>query len=683
MPAVSTLKGVGPQLSNRLEKLQIREVADLLFHLPLRYQDKTEITPISSLQPGDEKLVEGVIQGCAIRFGRRRSLLCTIANQNSTLTIRLFHFNKQQQSSLKSGGSVRCFGEIRRGPSGLEMVHPEYKILQPDKPSPELEKNLTPIYPATDGVRQRTLLSITTQALIRALPLVVELLPDIPLLKQMPSLQEALQTLHRPTAETIASLPLCRERIAFEELLAHHLSLQQLRNSYRKDHAISLPYERGAVDSFIEQLPFTLTAAQQRAIDEIFLDMHQDHPMQRLLQGDVGSGKTIVAICAVLHASSSGLQAALMAPTELLARQHYKNISNLLETLEISTGFLSGSMNTKERAEVTDKIGSGEISIVVGTHALFQKNIQFKNLALIIIDEQHRFGVGQRQALQQKGSDDTTKPHQLIMTATPIPRTLAMTFYADLDSTIIDELPPGRTPITTVTIPESRRDEVLERVHVNCKQGRQAYWVCPLIEESETLQCQAASESAKEIQQQFPDLSVGLVHGRMPANEKDEVMDKFHRGEIHILVATTVIEVGVDVPNASLMIIENAERLGLSQLHQLRGRVGRGTLASSCLLMYRTPLSKIATERLTTIRESNDGFEIARKDLEMRGPGELLGRRQTGIPQLRIADLARDQLLIPTVEDVARQMLQNSPQDKITKLIQRWMPDAERYRSTG
>lgn len=683
MPAVSTLKGVGPQLSKRLEKLQIREVADLLFHLPLRYQDKTKIAPISSLQPGDERLIEGVIQGCAVRFGKRRSLLCTIAGQNSTLTIRLFHFNKQQQIALKEGTSVRCFGEIRRGPSGLEMVHPEYRIIHPDRPAPELEKNLTPIYPATDGVRQRTLLSITTQALVRALPLVVELLPDISPLQHMPSLQVALQTLHRPTAETLAALPLCRERIAFEELLAHHLSLQQLRGHYRQDHAFALSTERRVVDSFIEQLPFSLTNAQQRAISEIFLDLQQPHPMQRLLQGDVGSGKTIVAICAALHVTESGFQTALMAPTELLARQHHNNICSLLEPLDISTGFLSGSMNTKDRAEVTDKVISGKTSIVVGTHALFQKTIQFRNLALIIIDEQHRFGVGQRQALQQKGVDEITSPHQLIMTATPIPRTLAMTFYADLDSTVIDELPPGRTPIKTVTIPEFRRDEVLERVHANCKQGRQAYWVCPLIEESEVLQCQAASESAKEIQQRFPDLSVGLVHGRMPPAEKDKVMGNFHKGDVHILVATTVIEVGVDVPNASLMIIENAERLGLSQLHQLRGRVGRGAIASSCLLMYRAPLSKIATERLQTIRDSSDGFEIARKDLEMRGPGELLGRRQTGIPQLRMADLVRDQHLIPMVEDIARQMLQNSPQDKITKLIKRWIPDAERYRSTG
>lgn len=683
MPAISTLKGVGPQLSKRLEKLQIREVADLLFHLPLRYQDKTKITPISSLQPGDESLVEGVIQGCAIRFGRRRSLLCTIADQGYTLTIRLFHFNKQQQKTLNESVSIRCFGEIRRGPSGLEMVHPEYRIIQPDKPPPELEKNLTPVYPATDGVRQRTLLSITAQALVRALPLVTELLPDIPPLQQMPSLQSSLQTLHRPTAGTLASLPLCRERIAFEELLAHHLSLQQLRNSYSKNHAVSLPAERGLVDSFMEQLPFSLTNAQQHAISEIFLDLQQSRPMQRLLQGDVGSGKTIVAICASLHAAESGLQAALMAPTELLARQHHKNIRNLLEPLGISTGFLSGGMSAKERSEVSNKIGTGEISIVVGTHALFQKNIQFRNLALIIIDEQHRFGVGQRHALQQKGGDDTTRPHQLIMTATPIPRTLAMTFYADLDSTVIDELPPGRTPIKTVAIPESRRDEVLQRVHANCKQGHQAYWVCPLIEESEALQCQAASESAKEIQQRFPDLSVGLVHGRMPPAEKDKMMDAFHQGKLHILVATTVIEVGVDVPNASLMIIENAERLGLSQLHQLRGRVGRGTRTSSCLLMYRSPLGKVATERLQTIRNTNDGFEIARKDLEMRGPGELLGRRQTGIPQLRMADLVRDQHLIPLVENIAKQMLLDGPQEKIAALIKRWIPDGENYHSVG
>ncbi|MBT7478565.1 MAG: ATP-dependent DNA helicase RecG [Gammaproteobacteria bacterium] len=682
MTALSALKGVGPQLSNKLQRLQLYAVTDLLFHLPIRYQDRTQLVTINQLIPATEQLVEGTITGSGIRFGKRRSLLCTLEDQTGSLTVRLFHFNKSQQAALQNGRTIRCFGETRRGPSGLEMVHPEYQLRDSHQPPPPLDQRLTPIYPATEGVRQRTLFSLTTQALQVALATVEELLPASSR-QGLPSLPEALQTLHRPTAATSKEqLHRCHERIALEELLAHHLSLSLIRLQHRTEQAIPLPADQPQVKQFLTTLPFTLTGAQQRALNEIFKDLSHPYPMQRLLQGDVGSGKTIVALCAALHTAESGYQVALMAPTELLASQHHQVLNKLLAPLKIEAGLLTGSMKAAPRRAIIDQLESGSCTIVVGTHALFQKQVHFNKLALVIIDEQHRFGVDQRYALQQKGESGNTIPHQLIMTATPIPRTLAMTFYADLDSTIIDELPPGRTPIKTVTIPESRRNEILQRVHANCQQGKQVYWVCPLIEESEALQCQAATESAEQIQQQLSDLKVGLVHGKMGAADKESVMEQFHRGEIQILVATTVIEVGVDVPNASLMIIESAERLGLSQLHQLRGRVGRGAEASSCVLMYRAPLSPVATERLKTIRESTDGFEIARKDLEMRGPGELLGRRQTGALQLKIADLTQDQHLIPLVEQVAPDLLNHAP-EQVKKLIQRWIPEGERYRSVG
>lgn len=678
---LTTLRGVGPQLNKRLQKLGLLQVSDLLFHLPIRYQDRTRITPIAQLRPGSDALIEGVITGSGVRFGKRRSLLCTIEDESGALTIRLFHFNKGQQAALQNGRSIRSFGEVRQGSSGLEMVHPEYQLLEPNT-SPPLEQSLTPIYPATEGVRQRTLFSLTEQALARTLPAIEDLLPNTHA-KQFPPLQQALQKLHRPPpGERATELEEYRERVALEELLAHHLSLRLLRQEQRTEHAIPLPTAHSEVDQFLQQLSFSLTAAQQRVIDEIFIDLQKPYPMQRLLQGDVGSGKTIVALSAALHVAFARQQVALMAPTELLAQQHYRTLSTLLAPTKVDVGLLTGSMNRKEQRTIHEQLEGGELSIVVGTHALFQQQVQFHCLALVIIDEQHRFGVNQRYALQQKGESGTLTPHQLIMTATPIPRTLAMTFHANLDSSIIDELPPGRTPVQTATIPESRRDEVLERVHAYCQQGHQVYWVCPLIEESEALQCQAATESADHIRKQLPDLEVGLVHGQLPSAEKEQMMARFHQGEIQILVATTVIEVGVDVPNASLMIIENAERLGLSQLHQLRGRVGRGTAASSCVLMYRTPLSRIAQERLKTIRNSNDGFEIAHKDLEIRGPGELLGKRQTGEQPLKIADLTQHQHLIPLIEEVAPTLLKQSS-TVVKKLIRRWIPEGERYRSIG
>ncbi len=679
--ALTALRGVGPKLSTQLEKLQLHKVSDLLFHLPLRYQDRTTITPISALLPGTEQQIEGTITGSGVRFGRRRSLLCTVEDEGGTLTLRLFHFNKGQQAALQNGRTIRCFGEVRPGQNGLEMIHPEYQLIDGRNPPP-LEQSLTPIYPATEGVRQKTLYSLTSQALQRALTEAEELLPD-PLLQKLPPLQQALQTLHRPNATTTAEqMQGSRQRIALEELLAHHLSMQQIRQLQQTKQSRPLPSTQPLIQQFLDQLPFTLTTAQQRVVDEIFADLQRPWPMQRLLQGDVGSGKTLVALCAALQCAASGFQSALMAPTELLAAQHHHNLSRLLQPLGIEVGLLSGGMKRAEQREVTEAMASGSLKIVVGTHALFQKGVRFHNLALVIIDEQHRFGVEQRYALQQKGEDGSFIPHQLVMTATPIPRTLAMTFYADLDSSVIDELPPGRTPIQTVTIPESRREEIIQRVHANCQEATQVYWVCPLIEESEALQCQAATEHATALREQLPDLQIGLVHGRLSTTEKEAEMNHFHRGESQILVATTVIEVGVDVPNASLMIIENAERLGLAQLHQLRGRVGRGSEASSCVLMYKSPLSQVAKERLQTIRDSNDGFEIARKDLEMRGPGELLGRRQTGALQLKIADLTRDQHLIHQVEQIAPALLRHHP-EQVKRLIRRWIPEGERYRSVG
>lgn len=680
MEAVTALRGVGPKLAERLAKLQIHHTRDLLFHLPLRYQDRTRITPIAALRHHQDQLIEGTLLSSTIQFGRRRSLRCTVEDESGTLTFRLFHFNKGQQAALQEGRRIRCFGTVRQGRSGMEMTHPEYQLF--DREPPPLEQQLTPIYPTTEGLHQKTLLSLTEQALQRTLHEVEELLPE-DLQQQFPPLQEALQHLHRPAQQdTLAQRQSCHDRIALEELLAHHLSMQQLRQLQRDEAALPLRQGDALITSFLQQLPFALTQAQQRVIDEIAGDLQNPYPMQRLLQGDVGAGKTLVALCAALHAVAANTQCALMAPTELLAAQHYQTLSRQLEPLGISVALLTGSMKQAERQPIEAGLADGSLSIAVGTHALFQQRTQFHKLSLVIIDEQHRFGVEQRYALQQKGERGNHTPHQLVMTATPIPRTLAMTFYADLDSSVIDELPPGRTPIKTATIPESRRDEVLQRVHASCLEGRQVYWVCPLVEESEVLECQAATEQATMLQQQLSDLSIGLVHGQMKTEEKELVMRQFHQGTLHILVATTVIEVGVDVPNASLMIIENAERLGLAQLHQLRGRVGRGEAESSCVLLYRSPLSQVAKERLETIRNSNDGFEIARKDLEMRGPGELLGRRQTGQLTLRFADLSEDQHLLEQVEQIAPLLLKQSP-EQVERLIQRWIPEGRRFRSIG
>jgi ATP-dependent DNA helicase RecG len=684
---LTTLKGVGPRMAERLERLGLRSVEDLLFHLPFRYQDRTHVAVIGALAPGAEVVIEGEVQACDIRFGKRRSLLCRINDGTGSLMLRFFHFNAKQQATLARGVRLRCFGEVRRGSALLEMIHPEYELMDAEQIElPEADIHLTPLYHTTEGLAQKSLRQLTERALERlAQTEAVDYLPPELVAKLgMPTLNEALRYAHRPppdapVAALLAGEHPAQQRLAFEELLAHHLSLRQLRHKMQRHSAPVMNVAGELLQQLRAALPFSLTGAQQRVIAELFADMAQPHPMQRLVQGDVGSGKTLVAAAAALQAVEAGYQVAIMAPTELLAEQHLRNFRGWFEPLGLRVAWLSGKQGVKERRDNLALLASGAAALAVGTHALFQEDVEFEALGLVIVDEQHRFGVHQRLALREKGSRDGRVPHQLIMTATPIPRTLAMTAYADLDSSVIDELPPGRTPVETVVLSDARRDEVVQRVHSACAgEGRQAYWVCTLIEESELLQCQAAEETAVLLTTTLPDLRIGLIHGRMKSAEKESVMAQFKAGELQLLVATTVIEVGVDVPNASLMIIENAERLGLAQLHQLRGRVGRGSVSSSCVLMYHRPLSQQGRARLAALRETNDGFEIARRDLELRGPGEVLGTRQSGMLQLRIADLERDKELVPKVAKVAMQLLQQWP-ERVPLLIARWLGDAHRY----
>ncbi len=680
---VTTLKGVGPKVALKLERLGLYSIQDVLFHLPYRYQDRTRISPMGGLRPGQEVLVQGQIDLSEVRFGRRRSLLCRISDGTGALTLRFFHFTVAQKDNLSRGRWIRCFGEVRRGPKTLEMVHPEYELFD-QQPESLVVDTLTPVYPATEGVHQLSLRKLANQAVEEFLPKLQDLLPDdLGQALQLPPLIEALQLIHSPPPGTAVEELLqgrhpAQQRLAFEELLAHHLSLKRLRHKRQQHGAQPVCDEAALVQEFLDRLPFSLTQAQQRVIEEISADLCRPVPMQRLLQGDVGAGKTVVAAVAALHAVGSGYQVAIMAPTEILAEQHYQNFSNWFSPLSVEVVWLSGKMKRNEREVAIAKLASGKAALAVGTHALFQESVGFSRLALMVIDEQHRFGVHQRLALREKGSHADRHPHQLIMTATPIPRTLAMTFYADLDLSTLDELPPGRTPVETVVIPDSRRDEVLARVRQACTAGCQAYWVCPLVEESDALQAQAATETSERLAKAFPELKVDLVHGRMRPSDKETAMALFKGGDTHVLVATTVVEVGVDVPQASLMIIENAERLGLSQLHQLRGRVGRGSDRSSCVLMYHAPLSDLARTRLATMRDTHDGFEVARRDLEMRGPGEVLGTRQTGVQNMRIADVLRDQALFPKVEQLAEGLMRDHPK-QVVALIERWLGDSEDY----
>ncbi|MFA5547440.1 MAG: ATP-dependent DNA helicase RecG [Porticoccaceae bacterium] len=681
---VTRLKGVGSQLADKLAKLDIRSVQDVLFHLPLRYLDRTRITPIGGLQPHGDVVVEGTIRACDLALGRRRSLVCKIQDNTGTLTLRFFHFSAGQQANLRPGTRLRCAGEARPGAAGLEMVHPEYQFIEDGDAAP-LASTLTPVYPATEGITQQRLRGVAAQALgLLDNSVLPELVPAdiLPGARHGISLAGALRYLHQPPPEAhLGALAdgehPAQQRLAFEELLAHHLSLLRLRQAVRREAAPALPLDDALRQRFLERLPFPLTAAQNRVVAEIAADLANPCPMLRLVQGDVGSGKTVVAALATLAAVGNGFQAAIMAPTEILAEQHRASFEAWLAPLGIRIAWLTGKLKGKARDVQMAAIGDGSAQVVVGTHALFQEDVTFHRLGLAIIDEQHRFGVHQRLALRHKGNGDLS-PHQLIMTATPIPRTLAMSAYADLDLSVIDQLPPGRTPVNTVAVSQLRRGDVIDRVRNACARGCQAYWVCTLIEESDVLEAQAAEATAAELHLMLPGVAIGLVHGRLKPAEKEQVMRAFKAGDIDLLVATTVIEVGVDVPNASLMVIENPERLGLAQLHQLRGRVGRGQRESHCVLLYGNLLSRQSKERIRILRESNDGFVIAEKDLALRGPGEVLGTRQTGELQLRIADLQRDADLLPEVKAAAVRLMARHP-DNVEPLIRRWLRGNERF----
>jgi ATP-dependent DNA helicase RecG len=683
---VAELRGVGPALAEKLARLGVVQVQDLLFVLPSRYEDRTQISSIGELRAGARAVVEGEIQLTEVAYRRRRQLLCRITDGTGSLTLRFFYFSGAQQANLARGARIRCFGEVRRGPLGLEIVHPEYRRTGPEQAP--LEEVLTPIYPTTEGVPQARLRSLIELALKEAERSGVRdwippaMLADLAL----PSLVDALTMMHRPPRdahlpELLSGHHPAQRRLAFEELLAHQLSLRLLRQEIQSDPAAPLQDE-ALEQRLLRSLPFQLTSAQRRALAEVDRDLSASRPMVRLVQGDVGCGKTVVAAAAAARAVGSGMQAALMAPTELLAEQHAKNFERWFGALDVPVTLITGSLPARTRRSALAAVANGDINIVVGTHALFQESMEFARLGLVIVDEQHRFGVHQRLSLRDKGAGGGQLPHQLIMTATPIPRTLAMTAYADLDVSVIDELPPGRTPIRTVVLPETRRDEIVQRIQRAVLEGRQAYWVCPLIEESEELRYQAAEETATALQEALPEVRVGLVHGRMSAREKELGMYQFKEGKIGLLVATTVIEVGVDVPNATLMVIENAERMGLAQLHQLRGRVGRGAHESHCVLLYGGKLSEMARARLAAIRETNDGFVIARRDLELRGPGELLGTRQTGLADMRVADLMRDSDLLPAVQTAAEILLREKP-EAVRALTRRWVGAGERYGRIG
>ncbi len=688
---ITNLKGVGQKQAEKLQKLGLFTLQDLLFHLPSRYQDRTRLWPVSPSLLGQEVQIEGEIIGQHMTQSRNASLLIKLVDSHpegsaQAVTLRFFHFYRNQAQQFSRGMKVRAFGELRQGPNGLEMVHPHYQVFS-DHQAPPLESTLTPTYPTTEGIGQATLLKLIKQALAhhQQYPL-PEALPDEVLQPlNLPPINTALVTLHQPQPEddlfAIQNFEHpAQQRLVFEELLTHQLAMQALRQTSRQKGAPIFPQSH-LCNQLIASLPFELTAAQQRVWQEIQQDLNQGVPMQRLVQGDVGSGKTIVAALAAIQAAEAGFQVAIMAPTEILAEQHRNHFAEWLECVGIEMAWLNGRMKVAERRQMLEKISSGEAKVVVGTHALFQEAVQFQQLGLVIIDEQHRFGVHQRLALQNKGKQtDDQGIHQLVMTATPIPRTLAMTAYGDLDISIIDSLPPGRQPIETAVLNQNRRTEVMEHLVQQCKQGVQAYWVCPLIEESEAVHAQAAEVTAQQFMEQWPELRVGLVHGRMKAEEKAQVMQAFHAHQLDLLVATTVIEVGVNVPNASLMIIENAERLGLAQLHQLRGRVGRGQKKSHCVLLYQAPLSEVGKRRLQIMRETTDGFKIAQEDLKLRGPGEILGTRQTGGLQFRIADLQRDQAWVTPAQQWAQKLIHTHPQT-VEALQQRWIGQRSEYKN--
>ncbi len=672
------LKGAGPAVAMKLKPLGLERVRDLLLHLPIRYEDRRRIVPISDVVHGAEALVCGRIESTEVRFGAKRWLRVVIDDGRASLVLRFFHFNEAQKAAMVTGHWLRAFGTVRVGNSGAEIVHPEYRVAETAVQLPP-EDRLTPIYGLTTGITQTRVRALIQQALVVAQhdP---DYLTDFPGLGG-PATLAALRTLHEPDGRDLGDLLLDRHpaqiRLMREELLAHQLCMRLLRKQTKAAPGARIEAVLPASAKLQEKLPFALTGAQRRVISDIAHDLAAGQPMLRLIQGDVGSGKTVVAAAAMLGAAMSGLQSVLMAPTELLVEQHARTLSAWLNAVGVDVGLLTGKMKKSERDAALHRAATGETPVWVGTHALFQGDMKFKKLALVVVDEQHRFGVGQRLALRDKGPAGVT-PHQLIMSATPIPRTLAQTVYADLDVSVIDELPPGRTPVQTVVLSNERRFDVLSRIGEACRLGRQAYWVCTLIEENSELQAQAAEETYRQLREELPELRVGLVHGRLKAAEKEAQMRAFQSGATQLLVATTVIEVGVDVPNASIMIIDNAERLGLSQLHQLRGRVGRGATASQCLLMYQPPLGEGSRARLDVMRTTTDGFVIAQKDLELRGPGELLGRRQTGLIGMKIADPVRDSALIPGLQKLADDWWLKSPKDA-KRMIARWIGDADRY----
>jgi ATP-dependent DNA helicase RecG len=674
MTPLSAISAFSKPLISNLSKLGIQSLQGLLLHLPLRYIDETHITAVRDLRVGESVQVEGEIVHAEVSYKPRKALMARLEDASGQLTLRFLHFYPSQIAALKVGKKLRVYGEVRSGFFGYEMVHPSCKAVGETS---VVAQTLTPVYPSVAGLSQASLrkaigLALKQQAWAETLP------TSLYQALNLPSFADSLQALHNPAADAdVAALsdkitPHSR-RLALDELLAQQLSM---RKHYARRRSVDAPRfmpSKKWVSALLKSLPFSLTSAQQKVALEIERDLTQAHPMQRLLQGDVGSGKTIVACMAALQAIENGWQVALMAPTEILAEQHYQKMLGWLKPLGIQTAWLTGSQSKKDRELAMQAIANGSAQLAVGTHALFQEAVQFKQLGLAIIDEQHRFGVQQRLALRQKGQPE---PHQLMMTATPIPRTLSMSYYADLDVSVIDELPPGRTPIVTKLVSEARRDEILQRVRESCAQGHQAYWVCPLIEESEALQLVTANDTFALMQSIFPELAIGLVHGRLKSAEKQAVMTEFSAGRIQLLVATTVVEVGVDVPNANLMVIEHAERMGLSQLHQLRGRVGRGAAKSTCILLYQNKLSEMASARLKVIYESNDGFAIAQADLNLRGPGEFLGLRQSGVPMLKIADLNRDADLLEYAKSQAEALLSDYP-SAVEQHLDRWLGHAD------
>ena len=672
---LTDLKGVGPSTLEKLGKLGLNSVYDLLFHMPLRYEDKTRITEMAELQPLQTAQIQGEVVKAYIIQGRKPILVCEISDGLGLVSLKFFNFFYSQRIKMKPGSLIRAYGEVRAGSRGLDMLHPEYQHLK--NASEPLAKYLTPVYPKSDGLSQKLLRKLIAQVLERLSTGQVDVTDHVPVshlqAHQLPALSEAIQAIHQPESGTSTELMLnwshpAQHRMMLEEILVHLLNLKKLKADIQSAGATVLKVSQQQAQEFTERLSFTLTGAQDRVVAEIYHDLQLNKPMQRLLQGDVGSGKTVVAAAAIMAALNHGHQAALMAPTEILAEQHLKTLTEFFPEKKLV--FLSGSLNTADRRTALEQIAT-DANVIIGTHALFQEQVQYRSLALVVIDEQHRFGVQQRLALKQKGEASTNIPHTLIMTATPIPRTLAQTVYANLDVSVIDELPPNRKQINTLLLSNEKMVQLAERIKKACAGGEQAYWVCTLIEESEKLHAIAATERMQELMDWFPELNIGLVHGRLKSEEKHQVMQAFVENRIQLLVATTVIEVGVDVPNASLMVIDNAERLGLSQLHQLRGRVGRGNRQSHCVLMYQQPLSETAKIRLQTMRETNDGFAIARQDLKLRGPGEILGSRQTGAMAFRLINIERDHALINQAKGLAQELLETHP-DACEQMVERW-----------